>query len=69
LPNIFNNSVLPNIFNNSVWVVINTEVINKFIEQIKSKFKELSQEVLEFFDSIKIAVIKHQLILDDNKVN
>ena len=49
--------------------VINASVLGKFIDAVRSKFKELSQDVLEFFDSMKIAIIKHQLILEDNKPN
>ena len=49
--------------------VINSSVLGKFIEAIRNKFKELSQDVLDFFDTIKIAVIKHNLILDNNKPN
>ena len=49
--------------------VINSVVLGKFIKMVKEKFTELSQEVLVFFDSIKIAVVKHQLILEGNRPN
>ena len=49
--------------------VINSAVLGKFMSAIKEKFTEMSQEVLQLFDSMKIAVIKHNLILDSNKPN
>ncbi len=56
-------------FITNIGKIINANVLGKFISAVQAKFKELSKDVLEFFDSIKIAVIKHQLILDNNKPN
>ena len=56
-------------FIKSVGQFINSSFIGKLFNIIKSKVKQLSADVLMFFDDMRAAIIKHQLVLPGNKVN